>query len=156
ELVERYFEPTELAVVSGGAEVSAHFAALPWDKFIFTGNVETGKRILAAAAPNLTPVILELGGKCPAMVLPGADIKGSAARVAQGRLINAGQSCLSVDYALVRADALEPFIDAVIAQSNADFPTVQGNPDYSSMIDYRSYARILEMIAEARDHGFRV
>jgi coniferyl-aldehyde dehydrogenase len=156
ELVDRYFDATELAVVTGGADISAHFVSLPWDKFIFIGATETGKHVLAAAAPNLTPVILELGGKNPAVVLPDADIRSSAEKVAQARLTNAGQTCTAVDYAIVPEEHLDAFIAGVLAKNNADFPTVQGNQDYSSMIDWKSYQRVLDMIAEARDYGFRV
>jgi coniferyl-aldehyde dehydrogenase len=156
QLVDQYFDETELAVVTGGPDISAHFAALPWDKFLFTGGTNTGKRVMAAAAPNLTPVILELGGKCPELVLPDADITVAATKAAQGRLNNAGQTCLAVDYALVPEAKLEPFIAGVLAKNNQDFPTVQGNPEYSSMIDEWAYQRVLDLIAEARDYGMRV
>lgn len=156
DLIGEHFEETELAVVTGGPDISTQFAALPWDKFIFTGGTDTGKRVLAASARNLTPVILELGGKNPAFVLPDADLGHAATKVAQGRLDNAGQTCLAVDYALVPEDKLEAFIDGVLAKNNQDFPTVQGNPNYSSMIDTWAYQRILDLIAEARDYGLRV
>ncbi len=156
QLVDRYFDETELAVVTGGPEIAAQFSALPWDKLIFTGGTNTARKILAAAAPNLTPVILELGGKCPALVLPDADIGLAATKTAQGRLANAGQTCLAVDYALVPENKLETFIAGVLAKNNQDFPTVQGNPEYSSMIDEWAYQRILDLIAEARDYGMRV
>ncbi|MFJ2645237.1 aldehyde dehydrogenase family protein [Streptomyces sp. NPDC087420] len=155
-LVARYFDESELAVVSGGPDISAHFSALPWDKFVFTGGTGVGRKILAAAAPNLTPVILELGGKCPAVVLPDADIAAVGAKVAQGRLGNGGQICLCVDYALVPEASLEAFLDAVIEKTVTDFPTVQGNPEVSAIIDRRSYDRVLGYVAEAREKGFRV
>jgi coniferyl-aldehyde dehydrogenase len=156
QLVARYFDETELAIVSGGPEVSIRFAALPWDKFVFTGGTNTGRKILAAAAPNLTPVILELGGKCPAVVLPDADITRVGSKILQGKLGNGGQVCLAVDYALVPEQALEQFLNAVIAKNNADFPTVQHNPEVSSMITEPSYERILGLITEARQAGARV
>jgi coniferyl-aldehyde dehydrogenase len=156
QLVSDSFDESEVAVVTGGVEISAHFAALPWDKFLFTGGTDTGKRILAAAAPNLTPVILELGGKCPALVLPDADIATTGSQIAQGRFGNAGQICLSVDYALVPEDRLEEFLDSALATATKIFPTVQGNRDYSSMITDRAYDRVLELIDDARTSGARV
>ncbi len=155
-LVAAAFDESEVAVVTGGVEISAHFAALPWDKFLFTGGTSTGKKILQAAAPNLTPVILELGGKCPALVLPDADVASVGGQIAQGRLGNAGQICLSVDYALVPQDRLEEFLAAALDAASKIFPTVQGNRDYSAMITDRAYDRILELIADARGSGARV
>jgi coniferyl-aldehyde dehydrogenase len=156
QLVSAAFDESEVAVVTGGVEISAHFAALPWDKFLFTGGTDTGKRILAAAALNLTPVILELGGKCPALVLPDADIQVTGGQIAQGRLGNAGQICLSVDYALVPEDRLEEFLDSALATATRIFPTVQDNRDYSSMITDRAYDRVLDLIGDARASGARV
>jgi coniferyl-aldehyde dehydrogenase len=156
ELVADAFDESQVAVVTGGVGISTHFAALAWDKFLFTGGTDTGKRILEAAAPNLTPVILELGGKCPALVLPDADIASVGAQVAQGRLGNAGQICLSVDYALIPQNRLEEFLDAALAGATDVFPTVQGNPDYSSMITDRAYDRVLEIIDDARTSGARI
>jgi coniferyl-aldehyde dehydrogenase len=156
QLVAAAFDESEVAVVTGGVDVSTHFAALPWDKFLFTGGTNTGKRILEAAAPNLTPVILELGGKCPAFVLPDADISAVAGQIAQARLGNAGQICLSVDYALVPEERLEEFLTAAIAKAEGIFPTVQGNRDYSAMITQQAYDRVLELIADARRRGERL
>ncbi|MFJ6394073.1 aldehyde dehydrogenase family protein [Streptomyces sp. NPDC091972] len=156
ELVQNAFDERELAVVTGGVEASAHFAALPWDKFLFTGGTATGRRILEAAAPNLTPVILELGGKCPAIVLPDADIRAVAGQIVQGRLGNSGQICLSVDYALVPEEHLETFLDAALDAAVRTYPTVQGNRDYSAMISVPAYERILALVDEARASGARV
>ncbi|MFJ3492171.1 aldehyde dehydrogenase family protein [Streptomyces sp. NPDC086091] len=155
-LTAEVFDERTLAVVEGDARVSAHFAALPWETFVFTGGTEVGRRVLAAAAPHLTPVILELGGKCPAFVLPDADIDAVGAKIAQGRLGNGGQVCLAVDYALVPRAALEPFLDAVLRKNAADFPTLHGNPEVSAMIDQRSYDRVTALVDEARAKGFRV
>ena len=156
QLVAKYFDESMLAVVNGGPDISEHFCALPWDKFLFIGGSDTGRKVLSAAAPNLTPVILELGGKCPAVVLPDANIQQVGAKIAQGRLANAGQVCLDVDYAVVHETVLEKFIDAVIAKNNSDFPTVQNNREVSALIDQRSYDRVLGYITEARRLGFRV
>ena len=148
QLVARYFDETEMAVVNGGPNISAHFAALPWDKFVFTGGTEVGCKILAAAAPHLTPVILELGGKCPAVVLPDANIPIVGAKILQGRLGNGGQVCLAVDYALVPEARIEAFIAAVLKKNDEDLPTVHHNREISAIIDQRSYNRIIGYVAE--------
>ncbi|WP_079023071.1 aldehyde dehydrogenase family protein [Streptomyces odonnellii] len=108
ELVAESFDERGPAVVEGDAQVSAHVAALPWDKFLFTGGTEIGRKVLAAAAPHLTPVILELGGEGPAFILLDSDIDAMGSKIAQGRLGNGGQVCLAVDCALVPEEALEP------------------------------------------------
>lgn len=156
KLVSQYFKETEMAVVTGEADVSAYFAALPWDKFVFTGGSEIGKKILAAAAPNLTPLILELGGKCPAVVLPDADLRLAAPRISLGRTGNAGQVCLSVDYVLVPENRLEELIRQVVEIDEKAFPDMIGNPRVSSIINQAGYNRIVGYIEEAKAAGCRV
>ncbi len=96
--------------IQGGPEVAADFAAQPWDHLVFTGGTETGRRVMAAAAANLVPVTLELGGKCPALVLPGADLRRAAQAILAGKAVNAGQTCIAPDTVLLighdRADFL--------------------------------------------------
>lgn len=98
--------------VQGGAEVGADFAAQAWDHLVFTGSTATGRKIMAAAAPNLTPLTLELGGKCPVLVLPGADLKHAARDILAGKAFNAGQTCVAPDTVLLVGHGRQAFIDA--------------------------------------------
>ncbi|WP_330637166.1 aldehyde dehydrogenase family protein [Acidaminobacter sp. JC074] len=156
KLVGKYFKETELACVDGDLEVSKRFAALDWDKFFFTGGSEVGKKILSAAADHLTPVILELGGKSPCVVLKDADIKAAARKIGQIRVMNSGQVCISGDYAFVPEDKLEDFISHAVGIVEEKFPTIIHNMDYTAIIDDRNYNRIVGYIDEARAAGVRI
>lgn len=149
-LVTVYFEPQELAIVVGNAEVSQTFAALPWDMFVFTGGSEVGKRILAASADNLTPVILELGGKSPCVVLEDADILDTATKIGKVRRLNAGQVCIAGDYVLLPEKHLEKFIQAVINGDKAAYPSTIDNDEVTSIIHKNAYDRIVGYINEAK------
>jgi len=153
KLAKKYVSETTFAVITGEADVSAHFSALNWDKFVFTGGSETGKKILAAAAPNLTPVVLELGGKNPAVVLPDANQQLAAEKIARGRSGNSGQICLDVDYAMVPANQLTDYIHLIVEQLEQAFPTYSDNPEYSAIINDAAYKRITGMLAEAQQRG---
>ena len=98
QLIDMYFDEDELAVVQGGPEVGAAFAGLAFDHLIFTGATSVGRQVMRAAADNLTPVTLELGGKSPVIIGKGADIAKAAARIMGGKAMNAGQVCLAPDY----------------------------------------------------------
>ncbi|MGH3267106.1 MAG: aldehyde dehydrogenase family protein, partial [Trebonia sp.] len=106
-----YFDQAELDVVTGGADVAAAFSSLPFDHLFFTGSPSVGALVQRAAAQNLVPVTLELGGKNPVVVAPGANIRRSAARIAQGRMVNGGQVCVCPDYVFVPDDQLDTFVD---------------------------------------------
>ncbi len=155
-LVASYFREEEMAVVVGDIEVSKAFAALPWDKLLFTGGSEVGKRILAAAADNLTPVILELGGKSPCFVLDDADIAAVAWKIGRVRQLNAGQVCIAGDYVLLPDRRLEQFVEAVIDGDRAAYPSMRDNSEYTSIINEGTFDRIVGYIDEARDAGCRV
>jgi acyl-CoA reductase-like NAD-dependent aldehyde dehydrogenase len=101
--------------VTGDAEVARAFAATPWDHLVFTGSTETGRRVMAAAAPNLTPLTLELGGKCPAVVLPGADLARAAHDILAAKAVNAGQTCIAPDTVLLVGHAPADFARAAQA-----------------------------------------
>ena len=155
-LVARYFSPGELAVVNGGADLGAAFARLPFDHLLFTGSTAVGRSVALAAAENLTPVTLELGGKSPALVHDDADLAAVATRVAVGKLLNAGQTCIAPDYVLVpsrRADALAQAIERAVAIL---YPAPRDNPDYASIIDERHNARLTALLDDARAKGARV
>lgn len=155
-LVTKYFEPEEMAVVIGDQEVSKTFAALPWDKFFFTGGSEVGKRVLAAAADSLTPVILELGGKSPCVVLEDANILEAAEKIGNVRQLNAGQVCIAGDYVLLPEKYLEEFVQTVIEEAKAAYPSLINNEYFTSIIHKGAYDRIVGYIDQARDAGCRI
>ena len=156
EIVGRYFDPTELAFVSGGPEVGKAFAELPFDHLLFTGATGIGRHILHAAADNLTPVTLELGGKSPVIVGKGADVKQVSERVAVGKMLNAGQICLAPDYVLVPSDQESALVDGLKTAASAMYPTLLSNPDYTSVVNDRHYQRLNEWIEDARAKGATV
>jgi coniferyl-aldehyde dehydrogenase len=153
QLVASYFDETELVVISGGPEVGAEFAALPFDHIIFTGGTGIGRHILRAAAENLTPCTLELGGKSPVIVGRSYNTQKAAQRVMTGKALNQGQACLAPDYCLVPAEEMETFIQSAIAWYSELFPTVFNNPDYTSVVNQRHYQRLMNYIQDAKNKG---
>jgi acyl-CoA reductase-like NAD-dependent aldehyde dehydrogenase len=112
EVLDATLGPAVARTVLGGPEVAADFAAQRWDHLVFTGGTETGRKVAEAAARNLVPVTLELGGKCPAVVLPGADLAGAARNILAGKAVNAGQTCIAPDTVLLVGHRLEDFLAA--------------------------------------------
>ena len=147
------FAPEEVAVVTGGAAVGKLFAALPFDHLVFTGSTAVGREVAQAAAKNLTPVTLELGGKSPAIIDSSCDIDAVIDRIAWGKLINAGQTCIAPDYMLVPRGDVDRFIQALRISMTRLYPTFLANPDYSGIISQRHLQRLRELIEDARVHG---
>ncbi len=110
QLVARHFAPDELIVINGDAEVAAEFSTLPFDHLLFTGSTSIGRQVMRAAAANLTPVTLELGGKSPAIIAPGFSLERAAARILAGKCLNAGQTCIAPDYVLLPEGREQEFI----------------------------------------------
>ncbi len=135
-LAETY-PPDRVAVVTGGVEVGAAFAGLPFDHLLFTGSTSVGAKVLAAAAPNLTPVTLELGGKSPAIVAPGYPLDDAATKIMMGKLLNAGQTCIAPDYVLLPEDRIEAFAKAAHAAVARLYTSLAANTDYTSIINER-------------------
>ena len=156
ELAPTYFQSEELAFVSGGPEVGKAFAELPFDHLLFTGATGIGRHILHAAADNLTPVTLELGGKSPAIVGTGADIAQAGERIAIGKMLNAGQICLAPDYVLAPATQEAAIADSIRGAATAMYPTLLANPDYTAVINDRHHQRLTDWIEDARAKGARV
>lgn len=156
ELAGRYFAADELAFVSGGADVGHAFASLPFDHLLFTGATGIGRHILHAAADNLVPVTLELGGKSPVIVGRSADIARTTERIALGKMLNAGQICLAPDYVLVPAEREQAVIDGLKAAASAMYPTLLANADYTAIINDRHHARLTAWIEDARAKGATV
>ncbi|WP_462114496.1 coniferyl aldehyde dehydrogenase [Lysobacter xanthus] len=156
DVLAEVFPADRVAVALGGAEVGAAFASLPFDHLLFTGSTAAGRKVMAAAAPNLTPVTLELGGKAPAIVCPDYELDTAAARIATGKWFNAGQTCIGVDYALVDRARRDAFVGAMLAQLHARYGEIAGNPDYTRIINDAQYARLSGYVAEARAAGATV
>ncbi|RIK92405.1 MAG: coniferyl aldehyde dehydrogenase [Burkholderiales bacterium] len=154
-LVAERFAPDEIAVVTGGPETGAAFTALPFDHLVFTGGTEIGRKVMRAAADNLTPVTLELGGKSPTVIAPGFPLERAVPRILAGKLLNAGQTCIAPDYAFVPRDRLEDFVEAARAKARAMHPKGLADRDYCSVVDARQYARLLRYLDEAREAGVR-
>lgn len=147
------FAPDEVSVATGGVDVAKAFAKLPFDHLVFTGSTAVGREVMRAAADNLTPVTLELGGKSPAILLPGHPVEKAAKSIAFGKFLNAGQTCIAPDYALVPAADADRFARAVIAAAETAYPAIEGNDDYSNIISERHRARLNDAIEEARKAG---
>ncbi|MCX8115207.1 MAG: coniferyl aldehyde dehydrogenase [Burkholderiaceae bacterium] len=155
-LVAQAFRPDEVSVVLGGPDVAAAFSALPFDHLLFTGSTAIGRKVMAAAAENLTPVTLELGGKSPTVVAPGYSIERAATRILAGKLLNAGQTCIAPDYVLLPRDSVDDFVVAARAQSRRMFPSGLASGEYTSVINARQYERLLGYLDEAAALGVRI
>ena len=153
KMVSEYFEPTELAVFTGGPDVSAAFSRLQFDHLMFTGSEKTAKLVMQAAAANLVPVTLELGGKSPVIVGADADIELAAMRIVHGKLLNGGQICISPDYVYVHESKVEAFTSASLRAAASLYPTVKQNDDYTSIINDQNYSRLRNLLQDARNKG---
>ncbi len=152
-IVAQHFAQDEFVVVTGGPDVGDAFSRLPFDHLFFTGSTAVGRKIALAAAANLTPVTLELGGKSPALIHADADLGAAAPRVATGKLLNAGQTCIAPDYALVPTSRVDAFAAAVRDSAASLYPSFRDNPDYSSIVNDAHYRRLTELINDAVRKG---
>ena len=150
------FPPEEVLVVQGDVSVGRAFSGLPFDHLIFTGSTSVGRDVMRAAAENLVPVTLELGGKSPVIVAEDAVVEQAAQSIAVGKFFNAGQTCIAPDYALVPSGRAEAFAHGVMEAAEAMFPTLSGNADYTAIISDRHHARLTELVAEAEAAGATV
>jgi len=156
ELIGARFDADEVAVATGGVDVAQAFSSLPFDHLVFTGSTETGRKVMQAAAKNLTPVTLELGGKSPAIIGASADLERTGSRIVTGKMMNAGQICIAPDYLLVPESMEDGVIAALELGAMDQYPTMRDNPDYASVINDGQYSRLQEMVADARDKGGNV
>ncbi|MEZ5682340.1 MAG: coniferyl aldehyde dehydrogenase [Erythrobacter sp.] len=156
ELVEEYFTADECVVFTGGPEVAHAFSSLPFDHLVFTGSTATGRRVMEAAAANLVPVTLELGGKSPVFMGESADFAKAGERVALGKMMNAGQICLAPDYLYVPESKQDEAIHGVWQGTANMYPTLLDNEDYASVVTDRHFDRLQSLVADARDKGAEV
>jgi len=152
-LIQEYFHPSEFCVSTGDAELAEQFSSLPFDHLFFTGGEAIGKRVMRAAAENLTPVTLELGGKSPAIIDPSAKLKDAAASIIYGKLLNSGQTCIAPDYVLIEQNQRDNFIEELQAAAQAQF----SHPDeLTGPIDDRQLQYWQSLVSDATDRGAKV
>ncbi|MBR0842906.1 coniferyl aldehyde dehydrogenase [Bradyrhizobium liaoningense] len=156
ETVAGKFDPAEVLVTGIEDEVAKGFAHLPFDHLVFTGSTRVGRLVAEAAGRNLTPVTLELGGKSPAIIDASADLDEAAERIAYGKLLNAGQTCIAPDYVLAPENLVQAFAEKVRAQMRRMFGTDPANKDYTSVISDRHYARLESLVADAAQRGAKI
>ncbi len=155
-LVAEVFAPDKVAVVTGGADVGEAFSRLPFDHLVFTGSTRVGKVVMRAAAENLVPVTLELGGKSPTIVGSGISARAAAEKIMAGKCFNAGQTCVAPDYVLAPRAMMGELVQACEAVVAKMYPTIAANPDYTSIINDRHYARLHGYLGEAADRGAKI
>jgi coniferyl-aldehyde dehydrogenase len=158
-LIGKVFAADELCVVQGDGGFSAEFVSLPFDHLFFTGSTAVGRKVASAAAANLTPTTLELGGKSPCVIdasCAGADLDSAALKIAHGKLLNAGQTCIAPDYVLLPRGMEAAFAEAFARAVARLFPTLIGNPDYAAIINERQHERLQALLAQAAAQGARL
>lgn len=155
-LIGKYFSADEVLVVEGDNEVAAAFSALAFDHLVFTGSTAVGKKVMAAAAANLTPLTLELGGKSPALIAPDYDNKRAARDIVFGKLMNAGQTCIAPDYVLVEKSRLDGLVDALVSEVQQRYPKSSAAENYTSILGERSYARLMDGLDECQSRGVKL
>jgi coniferyl-aldehyde dehydrogenase len=157
-LVAERFAEDEFRIAVGGREVGEALSRLPLDHLFFTGSTRVGRAVASAAAANLTPVTLELGGKSPAIVGSGNEsgLSGIARRVVFGKLMNAGQTCIAPDYVYVPRASLRVFVDHLRDAAAALYPDAANNPQYTSLITDHSLERLAGFVEQARAAGVEV
>jgi acyl-CoA reductase-like NAD-dependent aldehyde dehydrogenase len=156
QLIGSYFASDHLAVVNGDVEVAQAFAAKPFDHLLFTGSTSVGHQIMRAAAENLTPVTLELGGKSPAIIAPEFPVDVAARRIIWGKCLNAGQTCIAPDYVLLPEAGVQGFIDAARDEVRRFYPESVASADYSAIINAHHFGRLLGYLEDARAKGAQV
>jgi acyl-CoA reductase-like NAD-dependent aldehyde dehydrogenase len=160
ELIGKYFAADEVSVVEGDASVAQAFSQLPFDHLLFTGSTPVGRHVMRAAAENLTPVTLELGGKSPAIIGPDALSAGgfdkAVERIIVGKCLNAGQTCIAPDYVLLPAGQEQAFVETARRVVAACYPALGSTPDYTHVVNERHYARLCGYVDDAKAQGAEV
>ena len=156
EIIPKYFSEDEVAVVTGGADISQRFAELPFDHLLFTGSSNIGAKVMQSASKNLVPVTLELGGKSPVIIGRSAKLDLAGTRLTFGKLLNGGQLCLSPDYVVVPDELEEQLIARVVKEAESMYPNITENEDYAGVINERHFARLQNYIDDAVAKGAKL
>ena len=156
QLLAEVFDESHVAVIEGEADVAAEFSALPFDHLLFTGSTTVGRHVMRAAANNLTPVTLELGGKSPVIIAPDMSLEIAVERMIYGKCLNAGQICVAPDYVLCPKAKVDDFIAAYRAKFKTMYGVINNNKDYGSIINTHQFDRIITVLNDAKAKGARV
>ena len=155
-LLEAVFDDDEVVLIEGDAGLAAAFSTLPFDHLLFTGSTAVGRQVMAAAAPQLTPLTLELGGKSPCLIAPDMPLALAVERMIFGKSLNAGQICVAPDYVLLPRGQEQGFIEAYQTHFRRLYPKGLDSPDYGSIINAAQYERLTAWLAEAKQAGAQV
>ena len=155
EIIEDAFSKDEVCMIEGDAEVANQFTQLPFDHLLFTGSTPVGKKVMSAAANNLTPVTLELGGKSPALIAPDVSVDFAVERMLYGKCLNAGQTCVAPDYVLCPEEKVDALVEELKSGFNQLYPDIN-NGDYSSIINDAQYERLQNWLDDAREKGAEI
>lgn len=155
-LLGEVFPDDRVVTLLGGADVASAFAALPLDHLFFTGSTAVGRKVMAAAAQNLTPVTLELGGKSPVIVAENYPVVTAVDRIAAGKFLNAGQTCIAPDYVLLPRQMIPAFVAEMKQYVSRRYAGLAGNPDYASIVNAAQYARQKGYLDQARAAGAEI
>ncbi|MEO0438392.1 MAG: coniferyl aldehyde dehydrogenase [Pseudomonadota bacterium] len=156
QMITEAYDENEIAIFTGGPEVGQAFSGLAFDHLLFTGATGVAKHIMGAAARNLVPVTLELGGKSPVIVSRDADLEVAARRIMLGKTMNAGQICLAPDYLMVPEEKLDAMVAALKKVTAEMYPTILGNDQYTSVVNDRHFQRLQSYIADAESRNVKV
>ncbi|MZR63136.1 coniferyl aldehyde dehydrogenase [Alcanivorax sp. DP30] len=156
KLIGESFPEDQVAVFNGEVEVGQAFSQLPFDHLLFTGSTAVGRHIMRAASENLTPVTLELGGKSPCIIGQDFPMKDACERIAFGKCLNSGQTCVAPDYILCPENRVQEFVEAWKAQVHQSYPTMLDNPDFTAIVNGRQHQRLRSYLQDAREKGAEV
>lgn len=149
DLAAQYFLPTEFKIVNGDEEIGSRFSELPFDHLLFTGSTSVGRIVAEAAAKNLTPVTLELGGKSPAVITPDYPLEDAAEKILRGKLLNSGQTCIAPDYVLIEKRRIKSFVDICRKEARKMYPGALKDNDYTSIVSQKRFEELLNELQEA-------
>ena len=150
------FDEEEVAIFTGGPDVGSAFSKLPFDHLLFTGATSIGRHVMKAAAENLVPVTLELGGKSPVIIGRSADMEVTAGKIMAGKTMNAGQICLAPDYVFLPEESRDEFVEHARNAVAKMYPDIKDNPDYTSVVNERHFDRLKGYLDDAREKGAEV
>jgi coniferyl-aldehyde dehydrogenase len=156
QMISETFSEEHVTVIAGSEGMGSAFIKKPWDHLIFTGSTATGRQVMRAAADNLTPVTLELGGKSPAIIGPETPVNEAAERIAFGKMLNSGQTCIAPDYVLCPQTKIQAFIPAIKSCISKMYSSLKANPQFTSIVNSRQHERIFSVLEDARQKGAHV